>query len=760
MSEELVIRIGGETGVDVAPDLWGLFFEDINTSLDGGLNAELVRNGDFEFTPLDHPEWGPLTAWTVEGAGSVALRHEDPIHPNNRTYVRAVGPVRLVNEGWDGVGVEQGRSHVLSLCAWRVFGEGSLRASVLGGGAELADAALEVPPGGWNELTVSLRGRVDGRGVLAIEIPEGLTVELDAISLRPAGPDGASLTFRPDLVEALAELRPSFVRFPGGCVAHGLGLANMYTWKPTIGPRHEREQIPNLWGYHQSRQIGYFEFFELCELLGATPMPILAAGVCCQNTRGGPKAIPAADMPAYVQDVLDLVEFADGPADSAWGSVRAGMGHPEPFGLRYLGIGNEDAITDDFRERYAQLEDAVRAAHPELTVIGTVGPAPFGRDWEDGWAFARERGVSIVDEHAYRTPRWFHQNVDRYAEYARDEPGVYFGEYAARTNTVRSALAEAAFMIGMERNSDVVRLASYAPLLARVGGTQWEPDLIYFDADRVLPSASYYVQQLFSQERGERLVAASVEGAEPVSVVLPESGSVRIASPGAEFELSDLALDGVPLEPVRTAADGAIVTFGDIRPSAAALAFTAVRRAGDKGLAVQLGGEALESRLELLIPNWTGLETVVNRYDDGIGNDDDGPTPWRSVVTGEPIRVRVELEGPHVRVWIDEVLQHDYAQDLRPEHRVVVGAAVRGAGDQTEHVVRIVNATGTPRAARLVLPDGARCAGHATVLAGAGPDEGASFTASPVLPVEVAVAADGSLDLPPWSLAVAVIGSR
>lgn len=761
MGNDIRIEIGAPTGVEVAPDLWGLFFEDINTCLDGGLNAELVRNGDFEFTELDRPGWNALTGWEVDGEGSVVVRAEDPVHPNNARYVRAVGPVTLTNEGWDGVGVRAGEAHRLSLAAWRVFGAGRLRAAVVApGGKELAAAHLDVPERGWNWLEADLRGAADGRGRLAIAVPNGLTVELDVISLRPIGGDGAPLDFRPDLLEALKDLSPSFVRFPGGCLAHGLGLANMYRWKRTIGPRHEREQLPNVWGYHQSRQIGYLEFFVLCEHLGATALPVVAAGVCCQNTRGGPVPIPAEEMADYVQEVLDLVEFANGPADSGWGRVRAELGHPEPFGLRYLGVGNEDAITDDFRERYAQIEDALRAAYPELTVVGTVGPAPQGIDWEAGWAYARERAVDIVDEHAYRTPRWFHQNVDRYAAYSRDESKVYFGEYAARTNRVRSALAEAAFMVGMERNSDVVKLASYAPLLARLGGTQWNPDLIYFDAETVLPTASYYVQQLFAAERGTDLREVRVVGAEPLPVSLPRAGTARVSSEGAAFELTDIVLDGAPLGPVTTRADGEVVTLGALDPASAVLELTATRTAGAKGVSVQLGGEGVESYIELVVPNWTGKETVVNRYDDGISNDDDGGYPWRSLRTGERLRIRAELDGARVRIWVDGDLLHDYEQDLRPEHRIVVGAASRAGKAGEEYVVRIVNATDEARTATVLLPTSADVVGAVTVLAGAGPDEGASAEASPVRPE--ALEASGAagvvvLDVPPWSLSVAVL---
>ena len=771
----LLVEIGEPTGVTISPDLWGLFIEDLNDALDGGLNAELVRNGDFEFSPADHDGWGPLTGWRRESSGTVEIRTEDPVHPVNGTYARLTGPVALTNEGFDGVGVEVGDRLRLTFASWAVSGHtvagprGEVRCAVTQpDGAELASAVVRPAAGGWTWNEVDLVARTMGRGELRLEVPDGLTVEIDVVSLRPVGADGAALTFRPDLLAALVDLHPAFIRFPGGCVAHGLGLGNMYHWKPSIGPRHEREQTFNLWGYHQSRQIGYLEYFELCEATGATPLPVVAAGVCCQNLRGRAAAIPEEDIPAYVADVLDLVEFANGGPETTWGARRAELGHPEPFGMRYLGLGNEDEITDDFRSRYAAVSDAVAAAHPEIAIIGTVGPQPFGEDFERGWDFARERGIAMVDEHAYRTPRWFHQNVERYDAYSRAESGVYFGEYAARTNRVRSALAEAAFMIAMERNADVVRLASYAPLLARVGHTQWTPDLVYFDAERVLPSASYFVQQAFAAQCGVDVRRVTVAGAEPVPVVLPTAGSVRLRSPGASLTFSGIVLDGEPAPVARTSPEGEVVVVGAIAPSSAEITFEALRTSGTEGFMVELGPEADtgESYLEAVLGGWQNKATMIQRWDDGISNDVHGPTGWSGVPTGEPVRVRIVLDGPRVRVWVDGELRHDHVQDLRPEHRVVAGAASRVVRDETsgvetlEHVVRVVNATDEQRATRIALPgDVGATVGTLTLLAGAGPDEGEAFEASPVNPVVSEVRGTGGIDvvLPPWSFAVAVL---
>jgi alpha-L-arabinofuranosidase len=285
----------------------------------------------------------------------------------------------------------------------------------------------------------------------------------------------------------------------------------MYRWKDSIGPVEQRRGQENLWGYHQSLGLGFFEYFQFCEDIGAKPLPVVAAGVCCQNADDqggtGQRGLPMELMPAYVQDVLDLIEYANGPVTSTWGAKRAAAGHPKPFNLEYLGVGNEDAQTDVFRERFRMIYDAVKAKHPEITVIGTVGPNPEGTDYDAGWKFANEQHLEMVDEHGYKSPQWFWENLTRFDAYDRTSSKVYLGEYAAhekdRANTLRSALAEAAYMTALERNGDIVRLASYAPLLANERHIQWRPDMIYFNHTNILLTANYFVQQMFGQNQGD-----------------------------------------------------------------------------------------------------------------------------------------------------------------------------------------------------------------------------------------------------------------
>jgi alpha-L-arabinofuranosidase len=544
-AESIAIRVDGP-GKPISHDLFGIFFEDLNWAADGGLYAELIQNRSFEYQATEQPTWNSLTAWELTerggGKGSVEVDDADPIHPNNPHYavLEVSDPgtgVGLMNTGFDGIPIVAGETYDVSLFARQLyagyrwapapsgnsssasippFGDGQAPLIVRLENKEgdiLGEAPLKMPGTEWTRLAATVtanRTERAARFVLLMTVKGGLG--LDVISMFPektfrGRPNG----LRADLAQVIADLRPRFVRFPGGCLAHGNGLGNMYRWKDTIGPAEQRREQANLWHYHQSVGLGYFEYFQFCEDIGAKPLPVVPAGVCCQNsgyTNGkGQKGLPIEQMPAYVQEVLDLIEYANGPISSVWGAKRAAAGHANPFHLEYLGVGNEDAQTQVFRERFKLIHDAIKAKHPEITVIGTVGPDPSGPDYTEGWKFANEQHLEMVDEHGYKPPQWFFENLNRFDAYDRTKAKVYLGEYAAhdvgRRNTLRSALAEAAYMTSLERNGDIVRMASYAPLLARVGHTQWTPDLIYFTDTAVCRTINYYVQQIFSTNAGD-----------------------------------------------------------------------------------------------------------------------------------------------------------------------------------------------------------------------------------------------------------------
>jgi alpha-L-arabinofuranosidase len=369
----------------------------------------------------------------------------------------------------------------------------------------------------WKKYTATVEVNSDASDARLVLLATGKGVFcLDTISLFPRRtfhnhPNG----LRADLAQVIADLHPKFMRFPGGCLVHGYGLSNIYQWKNTIGPIEARKEQRNIWHYHQSEGLGYFEYFQFCEDIGTKPLPIQAAGVCCQNSPGGQHGVAMGQMKDVVQDILDLIEYANGPAASTWGAKRAAAGHPSPFNLEYIGVGNEDEQTPTFGVRFKMINDAVKAKDPNITVVGTVGPAPTGSDFTEGWKFANDQRVDMVDEHYYSSPEWFLGNVHRYDSYNRAGPKVYVGEYASHGNTLFNALAEAAYMTALERNGDVVRMASYAPLLGRENHMQWKPNLIYFNNSTVCPSLNYYVQQMFSQNQGDTYLPTEVSSSLP-----------------------------------------------------------------------------------------------------------------------------------------------------------------------------------------------------------------------------------------------------
>ena len=534
------IKVHADQPKPISEHLIGIFFEDINYAADGGLYAELVQNRDFEYSPKDGSRegWDSSYAWSVrEGNHSspVTIATENPLHENNPHYavLEATPGATLQNPGFDGIVLKKGEKYDFSLFARLPEGSkgGKIIVSLLNeDGDEVAQASVNVSSREWKKQTTVLTAKGDARAARLSLFPKLTgTVHLDMISLFPQNTfKGRKNGLRADLAQTLADLHPRFVRFPGGCVAHGDGVDNIYDWKGSIGALEERKPLRNLWGYHQTRGLGYHEYFLFCEDMGAEPVPVVAAGVPCQNSGtcshhskgelgcGGQQGgIPMEEMDQYVQDVLDLIEYANGDAKkTVWGRKRAEAGHPKPFNLKYIGIGNEDLITDIFEERFTMIFNAVKEKYPEVTVIGTVGPFYEGTDYETGWELAARLGIPVVDEHYYNTPGWFINNQDFYDRYDRNKSKVYLGEYAAhlpgRPNNVETALAEALYLTSVERNADVVTMTSYAPLLAKEGHTQWNPDLIYFNNTEVKPTVGYYAQLMYGQNAGNEYLPSSL----------------------------------------------------------------------------------------------------------------------------------------------------------------------------------------------------------------------------------------------------------
>jgi len=523
-------------GKAISEELIGIFFEDISSSADGGLYAELVQNGSFEYNPTERNGWGPGTAWRMvrhgHALGRMEPRMDNTIHPNNPTYMRLyVERVKeyydyhgwkgfgIQNDGFDGISVKAGAKYDFSVFLRNIEGSAKNLRIVLieqqrRGVKLLAEATINsVNNQNWKKYEVTLTPNADCKNasLQLISLTEG-TFDVDMMSLMPQDTyKGHGL--RKDLAEALEALNPKFMRFPGGCVVHGGGdgFWNTYRWKTTVGPKEQRRQLKNTWGYHQSMGLGYFEYFQFCEDLNMEPLPILPCGVSCQGAGGGwqmkghaQDAVPMSEMDEWVQDALDLIEWANGDASTKWGAVRAAAGHPAPFNLKYLGIGNEEYISPEFKERFTYMYNKVREAHPEIIIVGTAGPGshPGNYDYTNGWELAEKLQVPILDEHYYEKNEYF-LNSRQYDKYPRDRKvKVYLGEYAAKDKKLIDALAEGLYLLHVERNADVVTMTSYAPLFARKNTHNWNPNLIYFDNERPFLTCSYYIQQMFGQSSG------------------------------------------------------------------------------------------------------------------------------------------------------------------------------------------------------------------------------------------------------------------
>ncbi|MCU7550210.1 carbohydrate binding domain-containing protein [Chitinophagaceae bacterium LB-8] len=518
-AQDLVVQVNKPVAA-VQPTMWGIFFEDINFGADGGLYAELVKNRSFEFLK-------PMLGWKElrqTGKGKTLIINQGNEKPQNPRFARITvdsGSYGLSNEGFRGMGIQKGKQYNFSV--WAKSGEGNLIMKVElvnTAGKKIGEASLTSFSNDWKKYTVSfITTDTASKGLLNVFFEGKGMIDVDMISLFPQDtwknrPNG----LRADLVQMLADLKPGFIRFPGGCIVEGQELETRYQWKKTVGLPEDRQLSINRWNtefprrstpdYFQSFGLGFYEYFQLSEDIGAEPLPILNCGMACQYNTG--EVAPMDQLDPYIQDALDLIEFANGDTSTKWGKLRADMGHPATFNLKYLGIGNEQ-WDEQYVERYRAFEKVLQQKHPGIVLVGSAGPAPNGPRFDYAWKEFKQSKAGLVDEHYYQSPEWFFKNATRYDNYDRKGPKVFAGEYAAHSkddkdaeskNTWISALAEAAFMTGLERNADIVQMASYAPLFAHVEAWQWRPDLIWFDNLRSVGTPNYYVQKLFANNKG------------------------------------------------------------------------------------------------------------------------------------------------------------------------------------------------------------------------------------------------------------------
>ncbi|WP_134090242.1 alpha-L-arabinofuranosidase C-terminal domain-containing protein [Olivibacter sp. XZL3] len=513
---------------EVSPNMWGVFFEDINLGADGGIYAELVKNRSFEFAD-PFMGWKRLGKNISEGTFLVLSRKDKPNNPRFLRVSSSSVPdkVGLQNEGFRGMGVKQGLHYDFSIL-YRQDAPGiTLHMQLVDtAGVVIGESTLKPSQTGtaWQKQQVRFRAtKTEPKAKLVIWFEGKGTLDVDMISLFPEDtwkkrPGG----LRADMVQLLADMKPGFIRFPGGCIVEGRELATRFQWKKTVGPIEDRQLIVNRWNtefkhrstpdYYQTFGLGFFEYFQLAEDIGAEPLPILNCGMACQYNTA--ELVPLEDLDEYVQDALDLIAFANGDLHTKWGKLRAEMGHPAPFNLKMLGVGNEN-WGPQYIERLEVFKKALNEKHPDIKIVASSGTDPEGERFDFLDKELRRLKVDFIDEHYYRSPEWFLSHANRYDDYDRKGPKIFAGEYAAHTdrtagtgnkNSWKAAIAEAAFLTGLERNAEVVKMASYAPLFAHVDGWQWTPDLIWVDNLQAYGTPNYQVQKLYSTNKGTKVI--------------------------------------------------------------------------------------------------------------------------------------------------------------------------------------------------------------------------------------------------------------
>jgi alpha-L-arabinofuranosidase len=776
--------------VPLSPHLYGLFFEDINYGADGGLYAELVRNRSFEYHSLERTHRGtgyhPLYAWTkVERNGGRAVAqvvNTAPLNDNNRNYLQLridqPGAVGMSNSGYVGIPVDQGAVYDVSLYArtedWN--GDSAITVTVEDeDGVDCGSVVLQGADATWKKLEGVLTAtKTIDQGRLVVTTAGHGTLNLDMVSLFPQDTFmGRKNGLRKDLAQSLKDLNPKFLRFPGGCVAHGWGLDNIYRWKDSVGDVAERKPNWNLWGYHQSYGLGYFEYFLLCKDLGMAPLPVVPVGVSCGFR--GIQYVPIDQLQPHIQDAIDLIEFANGPVSSQWGAVRAEMGHPEPFHLEYICLGNEEHDTPGVRERFPYFVKAIREAHPEIKIIGTSGLGP-GLPLYD---LMTELEVYSSDEHYYESPEWFLRNQHRFDSFDRNKPKIFVGEYAAhdtgRRNTLFSAVSEAAYLTGIERNGDIVDMTCYAPLFGREGHSQWNPDLIYFDNRQVVRTTNYYVQQLFAQNKGDAYVPSSITMGETQQE--PVSSAVGIGSWNTTIEVAEVTVHGRKIDPTdwrvssgtfRTSDGKYVQTDARAMPAMSlgrevftgeTITYTvrARKTGGAEGFLVRFGADGEgNGGYWWNVGGWQNTRHAIERFTRGDRRTVVVDRPG-SVRSGEWYDLKVEHSSNRIRCYIDGEKVLDYV--TQPASISVSTTIDRAAG---EVIVKLVNPLTEPMETSIVLQGVKQVAPRAKLITLAGEKDATNTFDNPdlVVPVhsEIAVAPEFKHTIPAMSVQCIRIG--
>lgn len=715
--------------------LYGLFFEDINHAADGGLYAEMVQNRSFEYCEMDKKGYHALTAWEKAGAVGWEVRTESPMHTEKPHYLHVESQPggAVCNTGYNtGFFVEAGKGYDFSMYAGGAEGSVSVSVTVEEDGEVCAEGHLAVSGEEWKKYELHINAsRTTTCGRLVLTFDTGGTCNLDMISFFPRDTFlGKKGGLRKDIAEALREMHPKFMRFPGGCLVHDGSLNDhdrnsMYRWKRTLGKVEERPTWRSNWGYNQSLGLGYFEYFCFCEEIGAEPVPILPGGFNPHKGIG----VPLEEIGEWVNDALDLIEFANGSSDTAWGKIRIDLGHEAPFHLKYIGIGNEE-VGDGFFERYPYFHKAIREKYPEIQIINTAGPFASGESYEAGWRSAKKYGSDLIDEHYYSAPEWFLANMHHYDDYDENGPKVFLGEYASWGNTYYNALVEAAYMTHLER-SKAVAMACYAPMLCNVDYVNWKPDMLWFNNHAILKTPNYYVQKLFMRNQGTDAVHFETTDLDEVIPLVDEkavTGKFAVAGNDIEGRIWDVKVadfntgDVMNLHDIQIGRDNLENLLMDIRSSHYKVSFRFRRTAGRKGLKIYFGEKDEKNRLVWEFGGWDNWDCNLTSCCAGRGS-----TISQRIFHVEDMEyfLEMEVEGRRIRTWVNGVLYNDAVDSLPELEELYVAASVDRGSDRT--ILKVVNLTGEEKDVQLILDGPVKNSVTVTCLKGHGLDETNSF---------------------------------
>lgn len=729
-------------------DLYGLFFEDINHAADGGLYAELVQNRSFEFCAVDKEEYHALTAWEKSEDMTWEIRTQRPLHAENLHYlhIQGDGGARICNGGFHtGIHVEKGKQYDFSVFARTdadtarlpvcVAVEDVVHGSCAGhaAGTDNNSDTIVISGTEWTryELVLTASETTDS-GRLVLTLGSRGSCDLDMVSLFPRDTFmGRKNGLRRDIAEALREMQPKFMRFPGGCLTHDGSLNDhdrnsMYRWRRTLGPVEERPTWRNNWGYNQTLGLGYYEYFCFCEDIGAKPLPVLPGGF---NPHKGEGAA-MEELGAWVQEALDLIEFANGGTDTRWGRVRADMGHEEPFGLEYLGIGNEE-IGEGFFERYPYFHKAIREKYPQIKLINTAGPFAAGEGYEAGWSSARQYGSDFVDEHYYASPEWFLANMHHYEDYDENGPRVFLGEYASWGNTCYNAIVEAAYMTHLER-AKAVALACYAPMLCNADYVNWKPDMLWFNNHAVLKTPNYYVQKMFMENQGTDEVRFETEELSE-TILLSDApaitGAVVLAGNDIEGTVENICFvdhasgKAVQLPSFSIGLDNGEHPICEAQSGDYHLEFSFRRKSGRKGFKLFFGrhGDADTQRGRERPAGGNTLVWEFGGWDNWDCNLSSAYNGRSSVISHRIFHVedidytlRLEVQGRHIRTYVNGVCYNDTVDRLPELEELYIAASTQ----EDAAILKVVNLTGEEKATELVLEGALRSRAAVTSLSG------------------------------------------